>query len=144
MQATSLLPRSHPKEGNLFYTSRSKTRSLSKAVNLAISLQKKATAVVQMGNAVTMAMTITALPRKGWDHPSLPYFTVQTLRWQLGAPALMVSLRERSGNRHYPGRNSWFTTLSTLFQGAADLDHHLSPIFSSSSPSHGTNTYFFQ
>lgn len=45
---------------------------------------------MQQGNAVTMAVTISALPRKGWNHLCLPRFTVHPLRWELGAAALMV------------------------------------------------------
>jgi len=90
-----------------------------------------------------MVVTISALPRKGWDHLCFPHFRVHPLRGELGAAAPMVCLRDRSGNWCYAGRISWFTSLHSLFQGNADSGYHLLPFFSSPSPSHGINTYFF-
>lgn len=37
-----------------------------------------------------MAVPVSALVGKGWDHLSLLYFTVHPLRWELGAETLVV------------------------------------------------------
>lgn len=90
--------------------------------------RKKPTSVAQRGNAVTTAMPISALLRKSWDHLSPLYFTVHLTQLGIESHGTDGVSEGQVWKLHFPGRICWFTSLGSLFPGAADSHCHLSPL----------------